>query len=118
MEDRVSVRPDFPVFGLAVVLRRHDDLAGCYIAGGGAEGGISALREVRPARKPVMVCNGITADRRVALAEGLLTMVIDTPLRPLCAELVELMAHALENGAAATQGQTFVPFGVYLPESV
>jgi len=31
---------------------------------------------------------------------------------------VELMAHALENGAAATQGQTFVPFGVYLPESV
>jgi LacI family transcriptional regulator len=65
-----------------------------------------------------MICNEITADRRVALAEGLLTMVIDTPLGPLCSELVELMAHAPEGGAAGTQGQTFVPFGVYLPESV
>jgi LacI family transcriptional regulator len=103
---------------LVELLRRHDDLAGCYIAGGGAEGGISALREVRPAHRPIMICNEITADRRVALAEGLLTMVIDTPLGPLCSELVELMAHAPEGGAAGTQGQTFVPFGVYLPESV
>lgn len=103
---------------LVGLLRQHADLAGCYIAGGGAEGGISALREVAPARKPVVVCNEITADRRAALAEGLLTMVIDTPLRPLCAELVDLMAHALENGPASAPGQTFVPFGVHLPESV
>lgn len=103
---------------LVDLLRQHDDLAGCYIAGGGAEGGISALREAAPRSKPVVVCNEITADRRAALAEGLLTMVIDTPLRPLCAELVDLMAHTLENGSAGAPGQTFVPFGVHLPESV
>jgi LacI family transcriptional regulator len=103
---------------LVELLRQHGDLAGCYIAGGGAEGGISALREVVPDRKPIMVCNEITADRRVALAEGLLTMVIDTPLRQLCAQLVELTADTLENGPASASGQTFVPFDVYLPESI
>jgi LacI family transcriptional regulator len=104
---------------LTALLEQHNDLAGCYIAGGGAEGGISALRQVAPeAPRPVMVCNEITADRRAALAEGLLTMVIDTPLRPLCTELVALMANALEKGAAAAPGQTFIPFGIYLPESI
>ena len=103
---------------LVGLLRQHDDLAGCYIAGGGAEGGISALRAAAPDKKPVVICNEITADRRIALAEGLLTMVIDTPLKRLCAQLVELMVQALENGAAGAPGQTFVPFDVYLPESV
>lgn len=103
---------------LSALLEQHADLAGCYVAGGGAEGGISALRQARPRPGPVMICNEITADRRVALAEGLLTMVIDTPLRPLCAELVALMANTLGKGAAAAPGQTFIPFGVYLPESI
>jgi LacI family transcriptional regulator len=103
---------------LVDLLRRHADFVGCYVAGGGAEGAISALREAAPDPKPVMICNEITADRRVALAEGLLTMVIDTPLRPLCAELVELMALALDKGSANGPGQAFLPFGIYLPESI
>lgn len=104
--------------GLVGLLAEHADLAGCYVAGGGGEGAISALRQARPEAMPVMVCNEITPDRRAALAEGLLTMVIDTPLRPLCAELVGLMAHTLERGTANAPGQTFLPFGIYLPESI
>lgn len=100
------------------LLARHPDLAGCYVAGGGMEGAISALREVMPKAMPAVVCNEITPESRAALADNVLTMVIATPLAALCRELVELMAHAIEAGAANAPGQTFLPFDVYLPENI
>ena len=100
------------------LLERHADLVGCYIAGGGAEGAISALRQVKPDPAPITICNEITVDRRAALAEGLVTMVIDTPLQPLCQALVGLMAHAIEAGTDNVPGHTFLPFNLYVPESI
>ncbi|TIO39275.1 MAG: LacI family transcriptional regulator, partial [Mesorhizobium sp.] len=49
---------------------------------------------------------------------NILTMVISTPLAALCRELVGLMAHAIETGAANAPGQTFLPFDIYLPENI
>ena len=43
-------------------------------------------------------------------------MGFSTPLPALCRELVGLMAHAIETGAANAPGQTFLPFDIYLPE--
>lgn len=103
---------------LAALLRGHGELAGCYVAGGGGEGAISALREVRPECMPVTVCNELSPDRRAAMAEGLVTMVIHTPLPAISAALVAQMARALEADGNATPAQTFVPFGIHLPESI
>ncbi len=103
---------------LVGLLAGHEDLVGCYVAGGGAEGAISAMRQVKPARMPVVICNEITADRRAALAEGLVTMVINTPLPTLCRTLVDLMAGAVAAGASAVPSQTFLPFDIFVPESV
>ena len=100
------------------VLARHPDLVGCYVAGGGMEGAVAALRQARPAEMPAVVCNEITAVSRSALADGILTMVISTPLAALCRELVGLMAHAIEAGAANAPGQTFLPFDIYVPENI
>lgn len=100
------------------LLARHPDLVGCYVAGGGMEGAVSALREAMPREMPVVVCNEITPDSRAALADNILTMVISTPLAALCRELVGLMAHAIEAGAANAPGQTFLPFDIYLPENI
>ncbi|TIO08980.1 LacI family DNA-binding transcriptional regulator [Mesorhizobium sp.] len=100
------------------LLARHPDLVGCYVAGGGMEGAISALREATPREMPAVVCNEITPDSRAALADNILTMVIATPLGALCRELVDLMAHAIEAGAANAPGQTFLPFDIYLPENI
>ncbi|HEV7253973.1 MAG TPA: LacI family DNA-binding transcriptional regulator [Mesorhizobium sp.] len=96
---------------------RHPDLVGAYVAGGGMEGAVSALRAMEAACRPVTVCNEITADSRAALAEKLLTMVIATPLELLCRELLPLMARAAK-GEAAAPSQVFLPFDIYLPESV
>jgi LacI family transcriptional regulator len=100
------------------LLGRHPDLVGCYVAGGGMEGAVAALRRAKPAEMPAVVCNEITAVSRSALADGVLTMVVSTPLPSLCRELIELMAHAIEQGAANTPGQTFLPFDIFLPENV
>jgi LacI family transcriptional regulator len=100
------------------LLARHPDFAGCYVAGGGMEGAISALREVKPQEMPAVVCNEITAESRAALADNVLTMVISTPLAALCRELTNLMVHAIEAGAANAPGQTFLPFDIYLPENI
>ena len=100
------------------LLARHPDLVGCYVAGGGMEGAISALRKMKPKEMPAVVCNEITSESRAALADNILTMVISTPLAALCRELVGLMAHAIEAGAANAPGQTFLPFDIYLPENI
>lgn len=97
---------------------RHPDLVGCYVAGGGMEGAISALQQMEPARRPVTVCNEITPTSRAALADRLLTMVIATPLRALSGELIDLMAETIRNGGRAAPSQTFLPFDIYLPESI
>lgn len=100
------------------LLERHPDLIGCYIAGGGMEGAITAMRMARPAHHPIMICNEITPESRAALADNIVTMVIATPLARLCRELVDLMAHAIKDGAANAPGQTFLPFDIYLPENI
>lgn len=103
---------------MLVDMLRHGGLAGCYVAGGGGEGAISALRELRPDPVPVVVCNELSADRRAAMAEGLVTMVIHTPLPAIAATLVEQMALAIETGEARGGGQHFLPFSIHLPESL
>ncbi|QPC89551.1 LacI family DNA-binding transcriptional regulator [Mesorhizobium sp. INR15] len=100
------------------LLALHPDLVGFYVAGGGMEGAVSALRQAKPDEMPAVICNEITAVSRSALADGVLTMVISTPLAALSRELVDLMAHAIETGAANAPGQTFLPFDIYLPENI
>ncbi|PWK71602.1 LacI family DNA-binding transcriptional regulator [Aminobacter sp. AP02] len=100
------------------LLGQHGDLVGCYVAGGGIEGAISALRQIKPDPLPVLICNEITVDTRVALADNLAVMAIATPLHALCRELIALMVHSIEEGAANAPGQTFLPFDIFLPENI
>lgn len=97
---------------------RHPDLVGVYVAGGGMEGLISAMREENLASRMMAVVNELTPDSRAALAEEIVTLAIHTPLQHLCRELVRLMVAAIENGAADVPGQTFLPFEMYVPENI
>lgn len=100
------------------ILHRHPDLVGLYVAGGGMEGAISALREADTAGRVVAVCSELTPDTRAALADGILTAAIATPLSRLCSDLIGLMARTIEAGAAETPGQTFLPFDLYVSENI
>jgi LacI family transcriptional regulator len=99
------------------LLQRHPDLAGLYVAGGGMEGVIAALREEGMAGKLAVVCNEIIPETRAGLAENLLTVAIATPIERLCAELVRMMAEAIAGNAPAP-AQSFLPFDIYTSENL
>ncbi|UJQ92989.1 LacI family DNA-binding transcriptional regulator [Mariluticola halotolerans] len=100
------------------LLQRHPDLSGLYIAGGGMEGAIAALREEGKAGKIIAVVNEKTPESTAGLVEEVLTAVISTPLQPLSRDLVARMVRSIETGAADAPGQTFIPFEICISENV
>lgn len=106
------------------LLRRHPDLAGIYDAGGGgATGMIRALRAERPPGHPlghvVTVCNELTTDHRAALVDGLVDLVLVTPMARITQTVVDAMHSALERPGAPPQAmQMTVPVEVCTAENV
>jgi len=100
------------------LLLRHPDLVGFYVAGGGMEGAISAIREEKLGGKHILVVNELTPISRAALADEIVTLAIATPIANLCRELVSLMVAAIDNGPATAPGQTFLPLEMYVPENI
>lgn len=99
------------------LLSRHKDLRGLYIAGGGMEGAITALREMRKPGEVALVVNELTSDSRKALADRYLTMAMATPIEILSRELVQLMAKTKLQDDTIFTGQKFLEPQIYLPES-
>lgn len=99
------------------LLDRHQDLVGLYIAGGGMEGAIAAIREMRGPGEVAMVVNEITNESRSALGEGFVTMVIATPLRPLFADLIDLLKDHVLGERQQINSQHFLDPVIYVPES-
>ncbi|MFV2034694.1 MAG: LacI family DNA-binding transcriptional regulator [Halocynthiibacter sp.] len=97
---------------------RHSDLRGIYLAGGGMEGAIAALREEREPGDVVLVVNELTTETRQALGDGYVTMVISTPLERLCSELISQMAATRQGETVLVPSQTFLSTVIYLPEFV
>lgn len=100
------------------MVARHADLVGIYCAGGGMEGAIAAVREMPYERRPVLIVNELTPESRQGLLERTVAVVMQTPLRQLCEELVALMVHAVEQGMAETPGQRFLTPMILTPESI
>lgn len=98
------------------LLLRHPDLRGIYVAGGGMEGAIAALRESRPPEKVALVVNELTEDSRAGLVDGYVTMVIATPLEKLCDDLIEMMVSTVKSGASDLPGLHFLRPDIYLAE--
>ena len=100
------------------LLARHPDIVGIYVAGGGMEGAISALREERGPGEVALVVNELTPDTRLALADGYLTLVNATPLPQLCHDLVRLMADAVLTDGSKVPSQHFLNSVLHLPEFI
>jgi LacI family transcriptional regulator len=99
------------------LLQRHPDLRGIYIAGGGMEGAIAAVREVHSTPKVALIVNELTAESRAGLIDGYVTMVISTPLKELCRTLIDQMIQATIEADDGVSGQMFLEPRIVLPES-
>ncbi|MBO6758925.1 MAG: LacI family DNA-binding transcriptional regulator [Roseibium sp.] len=100
------------------LLKRHNDLSGIFIAGGGMEGAIQALRELRAPGQVCTVFNERTDVSTLALQQGYATLINATPLEALCTELLDWMMQSLEDAQAARTGQHFLQPDLYVPESL
>lgn len=100
------------------LLHRNGDLRGIFVAGGGMEGAIQAVREMRDPGEVSLVVNELTEMSITALQEHYVTLVDATPLPLLCRKLVEGMAHSATEGVSNTPGQIFLQPNLFVPESV
>lgn len=103
---------------MLALLKRHRDLAGLYVAGGGMEGVIAALREDAGERRPAAVCNELTPLSRDALADHTIQTVIATPVELLAEKLVGLMARSLEKRAGDHPDGVYLPFNIHISENI
>jgi LacI family transcriptional regulator len=105
------------------LLQRNADLVGLYdSAGGGAVGIVRALREEGQGRGIVLVCHELTPAHRTALVDGIIDLVIQTPLVALTDTAVRVLLQALqtaESGQTPVLAQPFIlPFEIYTSENV
>ncbi|MDA8767496.1 LacI family DNA-binding transcriptional regulator [Planktomarina temperata] len=100
------------------LLDRHPDLKGIYVAGGGMEGAIAALRERHAEPQVALIVNELTGESRAALVDGYAIMAIATPLPELCRELVDMMIVAGGQDDDGVPGQYFLEPRLHLPEIV
>ena len=100
------------------LLDRHPDLKAIYVAGGGMEGAIAALRERHPKPKVALVVNELTSESRAALIDGYAIMAITTPLAELCRDLVDMMVKYSGVTDDGVSGQHFLEPRILLPEIV
>jgi LacI family transcriptional regulator len=99
------------------LLAAHPDLRGIYVAGGGMEGAIAALRDAKAGGKVALVVSALTPESLRGLREGQVTLVVDTPLEKLCRELTGRMA-AQVTGHRTLPAAHFLPPDLHVSESV
>lgn len=98
------------------LLNRRPDVRGIYVAGGGMEGAIEALRETRPPGRVGLVVNELTPESRAGLVDRYVIMALATPLDELCRRCVAAMVDARSDSGAS--GQVFLGPDVFVPESI
>ncbi len=113
LEDRAVAHE--AVIGL---LRRHPDLRGIYVAGGGMEGAIEAVREETAPGQIAVICSELTDGSRAALADNVVAAVIATPLEALGRQISGAMIAALSEAGGGRQDQGFLPFDIYISENI
>ena len=85
------------------LLEQHDDLAGIYNIGGGAEGIGRALKEAGADRKIVFIGHGLTPDTRALLIDGTMDAVITQNPQGAVMNCVRIFAN-LRDGREPTSG--------------
>ena len=99
------------------LLHAHRDLVAIYDCGGGREGLVSALRDEDAVTRVVTVCNELTPETRMALVDGTLDLVLDTPTSELARRLVQLMISACE-GNRSNPEQVLIPANIFISENL
>ena len=118
LESRISFEnAGFAYEATIDMLRRAPDLVGLYVAGGGMEGVIAALRDRETEGHLVTVCNELIPETRAALLDGIVDLVIATPIRALADRTVAAIASSMAGSGEDVPFQP-LPFDIYISENI
>jgi LacI family transcriptional regulator len=101
---------------VANLLASNPDLVAIYDTGGGQDGLIKALREHSTALHIAAICNELTATTRSALIDGVLDMVLATPIQDIAHRTVQSMIAACDG--KSVPGQVLLPANIYISENI
>ncbi len=118
LDASANLEDDRLAYEAVVELLARPRLAGIYLAGGGMAGAIQALRDEGAGRRIAMVCNELTPETRAALVDGVVTMVIATPLAALAAGAVATMARACLPSGPPPPARTVLPLVIHIAENI
>jgi LacI family transcriptional regulator len=100
------------------LLQRDPELVGLFVAGGGIEGVMQALRDEGACQRVVTVGLDLTDETRSGLIDDVVKLVLSHPLKLLAETVVEAMARAVERGGQGPASPILLPFDVCTPENV
>jgi LacI family transcriptional regulator len=95
------------------ILSREPDLVALYVCGGGITGAMDAIRSSR--RKLVTVGHELMEPTRLALMDGVLTMVIAHPTLRMMHEAIDVMCDAAAGHPLA---QHLIGFDIFTAENI
>ncbi|MGQ0485092.1 MAG: LacI family DNA-binding transcriptional regulator [Hyphomicrobiales bacterium] len=111
-DDRIAYEATLDILG------RNKSLNGIYLAGGGMKGMIDALRDEGTGGRVVAVCNELLPYTRAALIDGIVDLVLNTPLAQLSARVVEAMDHAIGGKNLEGMKQIQLPAELCVRENI
>ncbi|EJM11729.1 ABC-type sugar transport system, periplasmic component [Pseudomonas sp. GM18] len=111
---------EFAYAGTLDLLTSQPDLVGLYVAGGGIEGVINALRELKAQHiaLPVVVCHDLTPVTREALRDGIVQAVLSHPVEALAQTAVRAMVDAAIDPASDSAAKFMLSLQIDVAESV
>ena len=102
------------------LLKRHSDLVGLYVAGGGIRGVMQALRDQGDAvpRGLVTIGQELMEETRAGLIDGIVKLILSHPLRLLAETTIGAMLRAIEAAGREPATQITLPFDIYTVENI
>jgi LacI family transcriptional regulator len=99
------------------LLEANPDLVGIYNAGGGRAGMIDTLRNEAAERELVVVCQELTGETKSALLDGVIDLVIGTPIKEIARETIKQF-QTVFNDLHADRAATRLPADLFISENV
>ena len=100
------------------MISTNADLVGIYMAGGGMEGLVRALRDENAGSRIIAVCNELIPVTRSALIDGTIDLVLATPATLVASRAVEAMAHAAATERTESGLPILLPAEIFLSENI
>jgi LacI family transcriptional regulator len=94
------------------------DIVGIYVASGGVEGALEALRRKDKTGKVALICNELTPVSREAVAKRAATMIIATPVEQLTRQLVTEAVHTVNGRGEELSKPGPIQFELYVSENI